>query len=353
MKRKVLGIITASVVAVFMTGCADKVRIQALNPAEVGEMASKKKVAITDFKNDTVGLSGQIESQIAKQKLDKKRYFTVLSRKDLASVMKEQKLQSSELLDATTASKVGALVGAQALVNGEISSAQAESGSYVENKKECLSYYKGGGCAQWRFYKVTCKTTQATVAANINIVSVKDGSIIYADNYTKNYSGDSCKAGRRSLGLLVVDSGPKTILSEKQAINKLAADIANEFVYKLSPHYIYFNVALLDSIEIETEDKHHETLERSIEFIKAGRMDKADKMLNQLMTDVDGKCHTIAYVYGVVKEARGQFDEAKELYTIADDLSTEPVAEINLAVTRIDRLISKRDEARKQMNTES
>ncbi len=337
MKINTIGIVSAIVIALMMTGCAQKVRVKALNPAKVGEMAAKKKVAITDFKNDTVGLSGKIEAQITKQKLDQKRYFTVLSRKDLTSVMKEQKLQSSELLDATTASKVGALVGAQAMVNGEISSANAESGSYQLDQKECLSYYKDGGCARWHFYKVTCSTTQAAVSASINIVDVENGSIIYADTISKNYNGDSCKSGR-------------TVLSKQQALDRLANSIANEFVYKLSPHYIYFNVSLLDSIEIETTDANNAALENALLYIKNGRMDKADKILSKLMDDTDGKSYVIAYDYGVVKEAQGQFDKAKELYTIADDLTTEPVAEINLAVTRITKLINKRDQARAQIN---
>jgi curli biogenesis system outer membrane secretion channel CsgG len=338
MNLKASGPVAAVMMLLIMTGCAQKVQVKALNPAEVGEMAKHKKVAITGFRNDSVGLSGKIEAQIARQKLDNKRYFTVLSRKDLDSVMREQQLQSSELLDARTASKVGALIGAQAIVNGELATVDAESDFYRVDKKECLSYYKdGSGCARWRFYKVTCRTTQAAVAANINIVDIETGSIIYADTLSKNYSADSCHAGYR------------TIYSKEQAVNKLASDIASEFVYKLSPHYIYFSVALLDSIEIDTSDENHDALGRALAFIKAGRMDKADSIMEKLMTDVDGRSYVVAYVYGVVKEAQGEFDEAKELYMHADALTTEPVAEINLAVGRIDRLIEKRDEARRQL----
>ena len=89
-----------------MSGCAQKIRIKALTPAEVGEMASKKKIAISKFKGDNIGLSGKIESKIAKHKLDKKRYFTVLNRKDISKVISEQKLQSSELMDERTSTKI-------------------------------------------------------------------------------------------------------------------------------------------------------------------------------------------------------------------------------------------------------
>jgi len=334
------------------TGCAQKVRIKALNPAEVGAMASKKKVAVTNFKNDKVGLSGKIEAEISRQKLDKKRYFTVLSRKDLAKVMAEQKLQSSEMIDTSTATKIGKGIGAQAIITGEVASASGKSSSYMEDKEKCLQYYKDSGeCAQWRYYKVKCDTTQASVSANINIIDVESGTIIYGDTFTKNYSGDSCKAGKSSLGLLLLDSGPQQILSKTQAINKLTSDIANEFVYKLTPNYIYFNVALLDSIELDNvTDAQKKQFAASLAYIKAARYDKAKKILKKLMDSLDGKSYVVAYVYGVVYEATGNFNKAKEIYTIADDDALEPVPEINLSMTRINRLIEKRDEARKQMN---
>jgi len=342
----------ALVASILASGCAQQVRIKAINPAEVGAMASKKKVAVSAFKNDTVGLSGKIEAQIAKQKLDKKRYFTVLSRKDMAKVIAEQKLQSSEMMDEATTARVGKLIGAQAIINGEIATADAESSSYMEDREKCLQYYKdGSGCARYRYYKVKCNTTQATVSANINIINIETGGIIYGDTITREYSADSCKAGQTNLGLLTLDTGPKQILSKKQALNRLATQIANEFVYKLTPNYIYFNVGLLDSIELDSvTSEQNDKFAIALEYIKVARYDKAKKLLSSLMDELDGRSYVVAYVYGVVFEATGEFDKAKELYTLADDLTVEPVAEINLAVKRIDSLIEKRDEAREQMN---
>ena len=349
-KLGLLGVI----VGVLATGCAQKVRIKALNPAEVGAMASKKKVAVSKFKNDRVGLSGKIEAQIAKQKLDKKRYFTVLSRKDMNKVMAEQKLQSSELMDEATTAKVGKLIGAQAIINGEVTSANAESDSYMEDREKCLKYSKTG-CVKYRYYKVKCNTTQADVSANIAIINVENAAVIYGDTINKTYSADSCKMSSDSvlgvgLSLLGVNTTPKQILSKSQALSKLAGDIASEFVYKLTPNYIYFNVVLLDKIEIDATSEQEKKFESALAYIKAARYDKAKKILEDLMNQLDGKSYVVAYVYGVVDEATGNFEKAKELYTIADDLALEPVGEINLAMTRIDALIEKRDEAKKQMN---
>lgn len=161
-------LLAASAIALLMSGCAQKVRIKALNPAEVGQMASKKKVAINSFKNDRHGLSGKVEAQLANHKLDKKRYFTMVSRKALGDVIAEQKLQSSELMDEATSTRIGKLVGAQAIINGEISSSSATEGSYREARKKCLRYVKNKGCVQYKHYTVTCKTLQAMMSASCN-----------------------------------------------------------------------------------------------------------------------------------------------------------------------------------------
>jgi len=319
------------------SGCAQKIRIKSLVHAEVGEMADKKKIVISEFRNDNIGLSAKIESKIAKHKLDNKRYFTVLNRKNIKNVISEQRLQSSEMVDETTTTKVGRLIGAQAIINGEVASANAESSRYRLVKEKCLKYVKKEGCVKYKRYSVICDTTQASVSVSLNIVDVETGSIVYGDTISKEYNDDSCISGN--------------ILSKGQAINRLASEIASEFVYKLTPNYVYFDIKLIESIELKNITTSQKKLfENALEYIKAGRLYKADELLYTLMDEVNGKSYVIAYVYGVVKEARGELNKAKELYLIADDLTTEPVDEINKAIIRIESSINERVEARRQLN---
>jgi len=334
MKKNIV-LLMVAVVAILFTGCAQKVKVKALQPAEVGEMASKKKVAIMSFHNDKIGLSSKIEAQISKHKLDEKRYFTVLSRKNINKVLKEQKLQSSEVMDEKTATKVGKLIGAQALINGDVSSSGKES-SYKKQITECLEYYKDGKCATWNKKYVTCQVTKVSVAASINIINMETASIIYADNITKAYSADSCKV--------------REVLSKNQAIQTLAARVANEFVYKLTPHYIYFDVELLDSIEFEVSELQEKQLEAALKYVEAGRFDKAERIMTKLHKSLNARSYVIAYDLGVIKEARGEFDQAKVLYAVADETMLEPIEAINKAVLRIDKLISDRERAKSQIN---
>lgn len=338
-----------------MTGCAQKVQVKALSPAEIGEMASKKKVAVTDFKNDELGLSAKIEAEIAKHTLDDQKYFTVLSRNDVDKVIQEQKLQSSALMDEKTATKIGKLVGAQAIINGQVSSSGKED-KYLADRQRCAAYVDKK-CVRYENYKVTCNTTVADVSASINIVDIETGSIIHADAMTKNYNGDSCnQAADFALGLLSMAMGGSAdvnsgkLLSATQAKQKLANDISKEFVHKLTPHYVYFEVTLLDSIEFEVNAVQETGFAGALEYIKSGRMDKAERILAKLHDELNGKSYVLAYDLGVVKEAQGDFLASKKMYAVADELTTQPVEEINAAVLRIDALIAKHEKAKAQIN---
>ncbi len=339
-----VSLLGAVAVAAFMSGCAQKVTIKALEPAEVGVLANKKKIAVASFKNDKVGLAGKIEAKLAQATIDKKKYFTVVNRKQMNKILAEQKLQSSELVDPATASKIGKLIGVQAMITGEVASAEGTQGSYQVDKEKCLQYYKDGGCARWRYYKVTCRTTSATVSANMSIIDVETAAVLYGDSYTETYNGDSCK----SAGLFQEQG---KILSKNQAINQLTEVIARKFVAKLVPHYIYINVTLLEDLDIpDASDMQKKTFENALKYIKMGRMDKAEKMLQKLLDSVDGKSAVVAYDLGVIKEAQGKLEEAKKLYKLADDNSIEPNENISKAILRIDVLIKKRKEAQEQMS---
>ena len=344
MKKSIKIVLLVVIASLSVTGCAQKVRIKALNPAEISEMASKKRIAVSNFKSDNVGLSGKIEAELAKHKLDKKKYFSVLSRKDMDKIISEQKLQSSDSMDEETATKVGKLIGAQAIIGGEIAVASAEDFTYEVDKERCLEYYKSGACSKYRYYKEQCKITRATVSANLNILNVETGIIIFGDTISKNYSADSCKVNN-------LFSKTQGVLSKAQALNKLASSIATEFVHKLTPNYVYFSVTLLDKIKLKTVTyDQKKTFDIALDYIEVTRYDKARKILEKLMKDVDGNSYVVAYTLGVIYEATGDLDKAKKLYNIADEISIEPVDEINLALSRIDSSIEKMAEAKKQID---
>lgn len=324
-------------VFLFLSGCAPKISVKVLEPAAVDAIASKKRVAIYPFTNDSVALGGTIEALLAAYTIEGKPYFQTLNRQSLEQLAQEHALQSSQMLDQKTAAEVGALVGAQALIVGEVASADAQKGLYKEDREKCLQKDKEGKCLQFKHYKVTCHTLKADLAANIAIVDVASAQSIYGDVLRHNYFADSCKHG--------------TVLSESQTLNALSKELAAAFVAKLTPSYRYQSITLLDSLEYgDATDEEEELFGYAIEYILARRFDKAKSLLYPLMDRFEGKASSVSYNLGVICEAQGDYEEAKRLYALADEAMLAPVEAINEAVVRIDTLIGKRAHAKAQID---
>ena len=324
-------------ILLFLSGCAPKISIKVLEPAAVDAIASKKRVAIYPFANDSLALSGTIEALLAAYTIEGKPYFQTLNRQSLMQLSQEHTLQSSQMLDQTTAAKVGELVGAQALIVGEVISANAQNGVYREDREKCLQKDKEGKCLEFKHYKVTCHTLKADLAANISIVDVASAQSIYGDVLRHNYFADSCKHA--------------TPYSKTQALNALSKELAKEFVAKLTPSYRYQSVVLLDSLEYDdASDAEEEQFAYAIEYIEARRFDKAESLLRPLMESFDGKAWSVSYNLGVIREAQGDYEDAKRFYSLADKAALAPVDAINEAIVRIDTLIRKQAHAKAQID---
>lgn len=343
-------LVIAFVMSILTTGCGKKVVvIKAVKPAEVNEMANYKKVAVVQFKNDKVAMSSKVEAGLASTKLDKKKYFTVVNRSQLNKVLKEQKLQHSELLSGSSASKVGKLLGAEVLISGEVSD-NASSSTYMESREKCIARDKKGNCVQLKHYKQKCYKTNADVSGTFNVTNVEQGVVVHAETITKTYSGDSCKDGYKSYGILSVGSSDVKILSESQATAKLANQVAKTFTKKLAPGYVYFHVSLMEDFDYKNAtDTQKLKFKSAIKFIELGRVRKAEILFNSLRKDIKGQDIAVMYNLAVTKEAQGQLEAALKLYNKADDLSIEPSKLVSFALTRVQRNIANQKEANQQI----
>ena len=331
MKKK-LGIFL-TIVSILLSGCAQKVGIRALEPAQVDRVANTKKITVTNFYNDRVGLSNKIEANLARFQIDKKNYFTVVGRNDFDKIIREQRLQNSGLVDPKTATEVGQLIGAQAIISGNVGRASSQDSYFYERRSRCADKE----CKKLVYYSVRCKKRLVGLSAEMRIVDVTKGDIIFADTLSNNAVYKHCSDDQR------------VIPSTEIAAQRLALNMANNFTYKLTPHYKNFNVALLEDPDLDYTDAQEELLEFSLQYIEQKRYDKAENLLKKLVDTTGSKSYVPFYNLGVIAEARGKYTEAKEYYAYADNLMVEPVEEINSAVSRIERLISKREKTREQI----
>jgi len=322
------------IVLIEITGCSQKIDIKALVPAAVDRVAYTKKITVTKFSNDQVGLSNKIEANLASFRIDNKKYFTIVSRNDFDKIIREQRIQNSGLVDQETATEVGQLIGADAIISGNVSRPTSQDSYYNEKRVRCADKE----CKKLVYYLVRCKKRAVGLSAELRIVDVAKGDIIYADTLSKNATYRHCS------------DDSNAIPSTEMAAQQLARSIAYSFTYKLTPHYRHFRVALLEDPDLDYTDKQEKLLDVSLDYIEQGRYDKAEIFLKKLVDATASQSYVPFYNLGVISEAKGKYKEAKKYYAYADHLMVEPVEEINDAVKRIDVLIAERQKTREQIN---
>lgn len=286
------------------------------------------------FENDRIGLSNKIEANLVNKRIDNQKYFTIVNRKDFNKIIGEQKLQNSGLIDVSTAVEVGSLIGAQAIISGRVGRATSNDTYYRENRIRCLDKK----CKETRKYRVRCTKRIVGLSAEIRMVDVTKGDLIYANTMNETSSWRHCQDDSRALP------------TREIAAQKLATQIASKFTYKLTPHYRYFRVVLLEDPDIEYNDREEKLLEVSIEYIKQSRYDKAERFLIDLIDSTNQKSYVPFYNLGVIKEAQGNYADAQEYYKSADDLVIEPVAEVSGAYLRIQGLIENDNKSKEQLS---
>lgn len=327
---KILSFMTAVLI---FSGCSQKVAIRTLEPAQIDRAALTKKISVAPFENDYLGLSNKIETDLVKQKIDDREYFTVISRKDFDKIITEQKIQHSGLVQFSTAVDVGNMIGAEAIISGRVGEAALKDTHFYEERSKCVDKK----CKESIKYSVKCTKRVIGLSADIRMVDVSKGDIIYADTLNKVSEFKQCKDSSGALPAL------KTVLEAS------AMSIADDFTRKLMPHYRYFEVVLLDDADIEYSSHEEDLLEASLEYIKHNRLDKAEMLLVELIDSTKERSYVPFYNLGIIKEAQGAYGEAQKYYKIADNLVQKPVKEVSAAYVRIGEMIEKSNKAKEQI----
>lgn len=315
-------------------GCSNHVKIKALKPAEIDRATSTKNIAVVAFKQDRVGLSSKIESNLAGFRLENKAFFTIVSRSDLNQVINEQKLQNSGLVDTKDIVEVGELIGAQAIISGNVGQISLSDSHFYEKRMQCADKK----CKDFYYVRVGCTSRVISLSAEIKMVDVSRGDIIYADNLSRSSTFKHCRDDSR------------TLPSKESVAQDLAASIANSFTYKLTPHYRYFHVEFLEDPDLDYTSEQEDLLEHALEYTELNRYDKAAELLEKLVGTTKQQSYVAFYNLGLVKEAQGDYEKAKVYYEKADSLTLEPVEAVSIAYNRINAAIDEHKLSKQQIN---
>ena len=318
---------------ILFSGCSKQVRIQALQPAEIDRATMTKNIAVVAFKYDRVALSSKIESNLAHHRIENKPFFTIVSRSDFDDVIREQKLQNSGLVDTEDIVEVGNLIGAQAIISGNVGRTSLQDSHFYETRVAC----RDKKCKETYYYDVRCTKRVVSLSADIKMVDVTKGDIIYAENLSDSRAYKHCRD----------DSHP--LPSKESVAQKLARNLADRFTYKLTPHYRYFHVELLEKPNLDYTDIQEDLLKHSLQYIEQNRYEKASSLLARLVESTDQQSYVAFYNLAVVKEAQGDYEKAKLYYERADTLTMEPNEVVSIAYNRINNTINEHRTTTRQM----
>jgi curli biogenesis system outer membrane secretion channel CsgG len=309
-------------------GCASVAKVEATMPAKVPEAASYRRVAVYPFE----GRSGEIyrseiEALLSGITVKQRRYFTVVERSRLDSVLNEQRRAGSALFDEQSAAEIGKLTGTEAIYMGSVTGENIDDQRYTKSVRRCSAYDNNGKCITWRTDSIPCTNRTATISFTVKLVEVTQGTIPYAKTLTGRSTSSACRGDGRKL-----DSRANLFRIARQlAYIDLRRDVA--------PYPVTMKITLLDDTDgIETEFARSR-LSSGIEFARADRLDRACELWLEARGQAPDSV-SILYNLGVCAEATGNLKDARNLYRQADRLLSKPNKTINEALDRIDRRIN-------------
>ena len=333
------------ILLLMLTGCATKIKVNMLQPAEYHQASLTKTVAVLTFSGPNgQEFAAEIEGVLASKSIDDKQYFILVDRASIDKTISELQFSQSALTDQKTAAKIGKLVGAQGIYTGSITASQVKDSNYKEKRQECVRHKierdkKGneyeGSCIQWRSYNVPCTKRDANFSVTPKLIEVSTAKILYSRNLSSSTSSSGCE-----------DKSPPK--SEQELLDKVKEDVKRQFIKDIAPYYITVEIKLMDSTDQINSSEAKEKLKQGINFADKGRMDSACEIWGQARLLAPAS-PAILYNLGVCAESRGDAEAALNLYKQADKLIGKPDENITLALSRVSLAIKNRQKLAEQI----
>ncbi len=329
------------------SGCATKVRVNMLQPAQYHEASLTKSVAVLPFAGPQGrAFAAELESVLAGIGIDDKQYFTIVDRASIDKVISEMKFSQSGLVDEKTAVRLGKLVGAHGIYTGIVTRNNYDDSPYTERRQTCLQYEQKrdkegklyrGACLQWRYYNVNCIRRVANFAVTPRLVDVTTGRVIYSRNLSSMMDSAGCE-----------DTRP--VESELVLLDQTKERVKQEFRKDIAPYYVTREISLMDSTEGIASKEATDKLQRGLEYAGKGRLDSACELWGQAR-NLAANSYALLYNLGVCAESRGDLDAALTLYRQSDRILGKPNDDITLALNRVSEAIKNRTKLKEQLGS--
>jgi curli biogenesis system outer membrane secretion channel CsgG len=322
--------LTIVLLCLLLTSCTTTASYHALEPAKAKRTVQSMSVSVMTIPGDSAGLAEQLERALSNRKVNEKAYFTVLARKELNRLNHLNSAYQADHDSAKTIQQIGSLIGADAVITGEISDASTQFDFYRVPSLLC-----GIDCFT---RDRLCSVMETRLSVSLKLIDTKLAETLYSNNYSYRRSYDACRGW---------------FPSQYTALNGLAKEIADQFASEISPNQVRYKVVLLDRPDISYTPPQQQQLKEGLSNIQSNNIVQAEQLFSQLLKSTANRSYVAAYNLAVSKEMQQQYLSAKSLYQLARQLSSSTVPEIEQALTRTNKHITQQQKLEQQLDDSS
>ena len=294
----VLNIFILALISVFISACSTKrLTIKSLHPSKI-EKEKIYTIRVDRFYRDDVNQTISLEDRIENKVIDGKRIF---------------KLQNTDF-------------GTDAIVTGDVLNSSIRYDTYYRTEVDYsrCRYYRydernrSRHCMEYVIRQIPCENREYNVTTNINIIKPITKEVLFSKTYDKSSFENVCfdtpfPFYRTTANIFRMNS---------QIADKISQDIVDD----ISPHYVYYNINIIEELDDDNKlyTKEHETrFEKAVDLIVNKYLDLAKIELDLLDKELNGQSFEINYNLALIYEASNQLEMANKLYRNAKTLTLD------------------------------
>ena len=294
----ILNIFILALISVFISACSTKrLTIKSLHPSKI-EKEKIYTIRVDRFYRDDVNQTISLEDRIENKVIDGKRIF---------------KLQNTDF-------------GTDAIVTGDVLNSSIRYDTYYRTEVDYsrCRYYRydernrSRHCMEYVIRQIPCENREYNVTTNINIIKPITNEVLFSKTYDKSSFENVCfdtpfPFYRTTANIFRMNS---------QIADKISQDIVDD----ISPHYVYYNINIIEELDDDNKlyTKEHETrFEKAVDLIVNKYLDLAKIELDLLAKELNGQSFEINYNLALIYEASNQLEMANKLYRNAKTLTLD------------------------------
>lgn len=287
-----LNILILALISVFISACSTKrLTIKSLHPSKI-ENEKIYTIKVDRFYHDDVNQTISLENKIANKLIDNQNVF-LLKNNDF---------------------------GTDAVVTGDVVNSSVRYDTYYKTEVDYsrCRYYRyddrnrSRHCIEYIVRYIPCENREYNVTTNIKVIKPITNNIIFSKTYDKSSHENICFDTPYPFY--------RTSTNKFRINSQIADQISQDIVDDISPHYVYYNINIIEELDDDNKlytKEHKKRFEKAVDLLVNEYLDLAKIELELLDKELNNKSFETIYNLALVYEASNQLEIANKLYTNA------------------------------------